>query len=120
MRNYFSNKLLFKGFRKRLRNKSTAAEATLWNLIKNKQLDGRKFRRQHGLNNYIVDFYCSSERLIIELDGDSHGGYNKIEKDILREEFLKRHDYRMIRFENKEVHQNPEEVLNKIRKHFKK
>jgi very-short-patch-repair endonuclease len=60
MGRYFSNKIEIKFFRQNLRNNSTSAEAALWNLIKNKKLDGRKFRRQHSLGNYIVDFYCSS------------------------------------------------------------
>lgn len=65
---YLSNKIEYKEFRKILRNRSTSAESTIWNLLKNKKIDGRKFRRQHSIKNYIVDFYCSSEKLIIELD----------------------------------------------------
>ena len=120
MRKYFSNKILFKNYRRELRNNSTSAEATLWKLLKNKQLDGRKFRRQHGLGNYIVDFYCSSERLIVELDGDSHGEYFKIEKDIIREKFLTNRGYKIIRFENKEIFQNPEYVAEEIKKCYNK
>jgi very-short-patch-repair endonuclease len=119
MRQYFSNRYLFKDFRKKLRNRSTSAEARLWGMIKNKQLDGRKFRRQHGLGKYIVDFFCSSEKLIIELDGDAHGDYYKIEEDKIRDATLKERGYRIIRFENKEIFQNPEFVKEVIRKHFK-
>jgi very-short-patch-repair endonuclease len=56
--------------RKWLRNNSTSAEAALWKLLKNKQLEGRKFRRQQSIGKYIVDFYCSQEKLIVELDGN--------------------------------------------------
>jgi very-short-patch-repair endonuclease len=118
MRKYFSNKLYFKHFRKNLRNNSTSAEATLWKLIKNLQLSDRKFRRQHGLGNYIVDFYCPTERLIVELDGDSHGEYIMIEEDIKREVYLKKLGYRIIRFENREIFQNPEYVIEEIKKCF--
>ena len=59
----------FKEARKILRNNSTSAEATLWNILKNSQLDGRKFQRQHSIENFVVDFYCSAEKLIVELDG---------------------------------------------------
>lgn len=55
-------------FRKDLRNNSTSAEATLWKYLKGKQL-GKKFRRQHSVGNYILDFYCASDRIAIELDG---------------------------------------------------
>ena len=75
-KNLFNRKGL-KSFRSFLRNKSTSAEAALWNILKPKQLDGRKFRRQYSIGNYIVDFCCPSEKLIIELDGDPHGEYHK-------------------------------------------
>ena len=58
--------------RKQLRNNLTPAEAALWKMLQNSQLEGRKFRRQHSVGNYILDFYCPSERLCIELDGAYH------------------------------------------------
>jgi very-short-patch-repair endonuclease len=114
-RNYSSNRIQLKEFREKLRNESTSSEAALWNLLKNKQLDGKKFRRQHSLGNYIVDFYCSSDKLIIELDGDSHGGYAKIQLDEVRDKFLQSIGCKVIRFENKFVFQDPEYVLEIIR-----
>lgn len=101
--------------RKKLRNTSTSAEAALWNLIKNKQLDGRKFRRQHSINNCIVDFYCHSEKIIIELDGHPHGSYSQIEKDIERDNLFIRAGFKVLRFENRFVFQEPEFVLEKIK-----
>jgi very-short-patch-repair endonuclease len=118
MRKSFSNKLETKDFRKKLRNNATSAEAVLWNLIKNKQLSGRKFRRQHGLGKYIVDFYSSSEKLIIELDGAPHGELYQIEKDIERDNTLQGQGYRIIRFENKLVFQDPEYIIKKIKEQF--
>ncbi len=70
-----------RSFRASLRNISTSAEAALWEMLKSKKLYGRKFRRQYSIGSYIVDFCCPSEILIIELDGDHHGEYFKIEKD---------------------------------------
>jgi very-short-patch-repair endonuclease len=119
MRKFFSNKAVLKYFRKKLRNRSTSAEAQLWNLLKNRQLGGRKFRRQHGLGNYIVDFYCSEEELIVELDGDPHGEYYKIEEDKIRDERLGTLGYKILRFENKLVFQDPEYVLGQIKSSFK-
>ena len=55
--------------RRRLRNAATPAERALWLMLKGRQLGGRKFRRQHSIGPYIVDFYCPGERLIVELDG---------------------------------------------------
>ena len=117
-RTYSSNKIEYKQFRKRLRNRSTSAEATLWKIIKDKQLDGKKFRRQHGIEKYIVDFYCSSEKLIIELDGRPHGEYSQITKDEARDKFFTDNGYTVIRFENRFVFQDPEYVVETIKKSF--
>ena len=97
------NKPELKEFRKALREKSTSAEVALWNLLKNKQLDGRKFRRQYSLGNYIADFCCTSEKLIIELDGQVHGDYLQIERDIKRDEYIENLGFVILRFENKLV-----------------
>jgi hypothetical protein len=67
--NLFNRKDL-KTYRSSLRNRTTSAEAVLWNILKSKNLIGRKFRRQYSISSYIVDFCCNSEKLIIELDGD--------------------------------------------------
>ena len=69
--NLFNRKSL-KFFRSSVRNKSTSAEAELWNILKSKKFNAKKFRRQHSIGNYIVDFYCASEKLVIELDGNPH------------------------------------------------
>jgi len=58
-----------KYFRRKLRSKMTPAEAKLWTYLKGKQLEGKKFRRQHSVSRYILDFYCPSSKLAIELDG---------------------------------------------------
>jgi very-short-patch-repair endonuclease len=108
-----------KSFRKRLRNILTSAEVALWKLLKNKQLEGRKFRRQHSLGNFIVDFCCPSENLIIELDGDVHGDYTQIGKDKSRDQYLQNLGFYILRFENRFVFQDPEYVLREIKKRFK-
>ena len=105
-------------FRKELRNKSTSAEIAFWNLVKNRSLEGRKFRRQHSIGNYIVDFYCPSEKLIVELDGDPHGEYHKISEDIKRDEYLQDLGFTVLRFENRFVFQDPEYILEEISKKF--
>lgn len=104
--------------RKQLRNNLTPAEAKLWSLLKNSRLEDRKFRRQHSVGPYVLDFYCSSEKLCIELDGIAHftdGGY---EYDTARTEYLMTLNVRVIRFENKDVFENTEGVLEEIRRNF--
>jgi very-short-patch-repair endonuclease len=113
---YLSNRKSLKDFRKTLRNRSTSAESTLWKMLKNSQLEGRKFRRQHSIGNYIVDFYCSSDKLIIELDGNQHGDYIQIPKDEQRDSYLEASGYKILRFENRFVFQDIEFVLETIRK----
>ena len=117
--NLFNRKSL-KFFRSSLRNRSTSAEAELWNILKSKKLNARKFRRQHSIGNYIVDFFCASEKLVIELDGNPHGEYHKIEKDKKRDQYLEGLGFSVLRFENRLVFQEPEFVKNEIRKTFKR
>ena len=101
---------------KTLRRNSTDAERKLWYSIRSKQLDGLKFRRQHPLGNYVVDFVCLEKRLIIELDGGQHA-INK-EKDIERDNWLKNEGYTVLRFWNNDVLDNLDGVLSEIRKYL--
>lgn len=105
--------------RKMLRKNLTPAEATLWNMLKGKQLEGRKFRRQTSIENYVVDFYCAQERLVIELDGSVHSHPAVAENDKYRDERLQDLGYTVLRFENKDVFKLPDWVLDEIKKHFK-
>ena len=114
------NRKYLKDYRRDLRNNLTSAEATLWKLIKSKQMEGRKFRRQHSVGNYIVDFYYPSEKLAIELDGDGHFTQAGYVQDQEKEEFLSNHGIRLLRFENNEVFEATEAVLELIKKEFKK
>ncbi len=95
-----------------LRRRLTAAEHTLWSILRNRGLGGLKFRRQHPLGLYIVDFYCAEKRLVVELDGDSHAG--RATRDAEREAWLEAHGYRVMRFTNREVMQSLPEVLEAI------
>ncbi|WP_190809864.1 endonuclease domain-containing protein [Flagellimonas sp. S3867] len=106
-------------YRKELRQNLTPAEAYLWKQLQNKKLEGRKFRRQHSIDRYIVDFYCASERLIIELDGEVHMNPTAEEKDLKRTKNLEGLGFTVIRFENKMVFENLRSVLQEIRSHFK-
>ncbi len=113
--NLFNRKDL-KSFRSSLRKSSTSAESTLWDMLKSRKLDGRKFRRQYSIGSFIADFCCPSEKLIIELDGDLHGEYHKIQKDENRDKYLLRLGFTVLRFENRFVFQEPEYIKSEIRK----
>ena len=82
------NRKELENLRKTLRKNLTPAEATLWSLIRGKQLDGRKFRRQHSVDKYVLDFYCASEKLAIELDGEPHFTDEGIKRDDKRTEYF--------------------------------
>jgi len=97
-----------------LRRKQTPAENRLWFLLRGKKLKGYKFRRQHVILSYIVDFFCFSEKVIIELDGPIHNTQKAREYDQRREALLVANGYRILRFKNAEVFQNEEKVLSTI------
>jgi len=102
--------------RKFLRQNMTEAEVVLWSVLKGEKLEGRKFRRQHSIGHYIADFYCSSEKLIIELDGKHHYTKEGLQKDKERDDHLDLMNKKVLRFENKEVLNNLTEVLKSIKK----
>lgn len=104
--------------RRELRSNTTPAELTLWSYLRRSELDGRKFRRQHGAGSYILDFYCPAERLAIELDGESHNTAEAIEYDARRDEFLAESRIRLLRFRNDEVFSDIQSVLKRIRDAF--
>ena len=101
--------------RRQLRQRATSAEAFLWSALRGSKLDGKKFRRQHSIGPYIVDFYCPEFRVAVELDGANHRTIVGGEQDQKRDEFLKRFNVRVIRFENRLVFENLELVLDAIR-----
>ncbi len=94
------------------------AEKLLWEKIRGKQLNGIKFRRQHSIGCFIVDFYCSEYRLIIEVDGTIHNRTDIKEYDEERTEYIENFGMKVIRFTNEEVLKNIEEVLDKIATSF--
>src|SRR5699024_1362377 len=81
---------------------------------------GRKFRRQHSVGNYILDFYCPKERIAIELDGQGHFEATQAEYDYERDLFLEAFGIRVLRFENKVVWDNPEGLLEEVKSYFGK
>ncbi|MBE3040379.1 MAG: endonuclease domain-containing protein [Chloroflexi bacterium] len=97
---------------KELRQEMTQAEQLLWERLRNRQLSGLKFRRQHPLGPFITDFYCAETRLVVEIDGDIHDLQK--EQDEQRTRQFEEFGYRVIRFRNKEVETNTGLDLKKI------
>jgi very-short-patch-repair endonuclease len=96
-----------------LRNLSTDAERRLWQALRNRQLEGAKFRRQHPIGPYFVDFACIEAALIIEADGSQHA--DQIDYDRQRSVFLSEKGFRILRFWDNEILANTEGVLEAIR-----
>jgi len=95
-----------------LRKNQTPAEKALWEVVRNKQLGGFKFRRQHIMDVFIVDFVCLKAKLIIEVDGKTHD-FQK-EYDEARTQYFNEFEFQVIRFTNEEVLNNIEKVEEKI------
>ncbi len=102
--------------RKYLRNNSTPAECELWNYLKGKRICNLKFRRQHSISNYILDFYCPQLKLAIELDGEYHV-YNE-EYDILRDKKLNILGITTLRYENLMVFEHPDVIIEDVQQFY--
>jgi len=113
------NKKELKGLRQNLRNNMPPAERILWSKLKGKQLEKYKFRRQHSIEDFVLDFYCPQAGLAIELDGDSHYDTDKPEYDAERSRKIELHGIKIIRFTNTEVYDSLDGVVDQILKQLK-
>lgn len=102
-----------KDLRQKLRNNRSYSEKLLWMKIRNNQI-GFKFRRQHGIGQYIVDFYCSEIKLIIEIDGATHSTDEELLQDDIRESFFRSLGLNVKRYYNKDVKKNMNSVLEDL------
>jgi very-short-patch-repair endonuclease len=108
------NRKEFKKFRQYLRRDMPDAEVIVWSYLQGRRLSGYKFRRQHGIGRYVVDFYCPKAKLVIELDGDSHFQDGAEERDERRQKFIEDFGLRVLRFTNTDVYENIGGVLDTI------
>ncbi len=106
----------YKNRRSELRTNMTESETLFWQAVRGKQL-GVKFRRQHGIGHYIVDFYCPELCLVVELDGSGHFTPEGIDYDRVRDTYLTSLGLRILRFGNNEVTQNLVDVLEQVMMH---
>jgi 5-methyltetrahydrofolate--homocysteine methyltransferase len=105
---------IIKEFVKQNRSNPTESEEKLWKLLRDRRLEGFKFRRQHIIGKYIADFVCIPQNLVIEIDGLIHQLPDNKESDEIRTQWLDSIGFRVIRFTNDQVLQNPENVLKEI------
>jgi very-short-patch-repair endonuclease len=98
-----------------LRNNLTSAEMVLWEQLKNKNLLGVRFKRQHPIDIFIVDFYCHKYKLVIEVDGEIHNSPENKEYDDGRAFEMERYGIKIIRFSNREVLENINNVIARIK-----
>ncbi len=111
---FISNIAKNKQLRKQLRKNLTEPERKIWNIVRSRQINSLKFFRQYGIGNYILDFYCPSKKLALELDGGHHYEENNIKADKNRKEYLELVGIKVIRFQNIDVISNVEGVYLKI------
>jgi very-short-patch-repair endonuclease len=97
-----------------LRVESTDPERKLWSIVRNRRLMGHKFRRQHVIDRYIVDFVCLAKKLVIEIDGKQHVTQAARRYDAERSRRLNAHGFRILRFRNQDVLTQPDAVLETI------
>jgi methylmalonyl-CoA mutase cobalamin-binding domain/chain len=103
---------------KEMRNQPTEAEKMLWNVLSDKGIDNYKFRRQHIIGEYIVDFVCLEKRLIIEVDGSIHNGLEQIEQDKQRTEWLESQGFKVVRYTNNQVLSDLFNIIVSIQNHL--
>ncbi len=97
-----------------LRHAETSAESRLWQALRNRQLEHWKFRRQHSIDRYVVDFVTVFGKLIVEVDGATHSTDDEVRRDAARTAHLEMLGYRVVRVTNTDVYENLDGVLSMI------
>ena len=110
------NKTSEKNKRRSLRRQMPNAEVILWQFLKNKQIDGHKFRRQYIVDRYVIDFYCPRKKFAIEVDGPTHFYRGAQQYDIRRQRFIESLGIKVLRITNDDVYQNIQGVIDKIQR----
>ncbi|MBP7850975.1 MAG: endonuclease domain-containing protein [Lentimicrobiaceae bacterium] len=112
---YFGASLEIVARARQLRKSLTPSEKILWQALRKKQVAGMRFRRQHPIAQFIVDFYCHQVGLIIEIDGEIHLERDQMERDENRTHALEHFGLQVLRFRNEQIKQDLDNVLNRIR-----
>ncbi len=109
-----------KKLRQHFRNNMPRTEVLLWNRIKGKQILGYKIRRQYGVGNYVIDFYCPKLKLGIEIDGDSHFTVEGLNHDRIRNNYIAGKGIELLRVTTTEIYDNMDGVLEYVAREFQK
>lgn len=112
---FYGASILTRQRARELRKSLTPAERKLWGVLKNSQMEGYKFRRQHPIYQYIADFYCHELRLVIELDGGVHDEIDQQEHDSNRDLVIREFGIEILRFKNEEVMNDTKNMLEKVK-----
>jgi very-short-patch-repair endonuclease len=115
MRSGYFNSELMKNRRRDLRKRSTEAERLLWESIRNRKV-GVKFVRQYSVSGYVLDFYCAKFKIGIELNGGIHKRSDVVKYDKYRKRYIEAFGIAIVEFNNSEVEDDTEEVMEKIKK----
>jgi very-short-patch-repair endonuclease len=108
-----TNKVIYRNnLQRRLRRNMTDAERKLWSVLRGRQMEGLKFRRQHPFEDYILDFVCLEKKIVIEIDGGQH--QELVLEDGVRTKMLEKAGFRVLRFWNHQVLQEIEAVAEQI------
>lgn len=110
----YTNDPLNKEVRRNLRQQTTPSEKKLWSIVRSRRLGGFKFRRQHGIGPFVVDFFCSEVKLVVELDGNVHDNPARAAYDRERQEYLEALGLSVVRFRNEEVLREPNRVAEAL------
>jgi very-short-patch-repair endonuclease len=114
MRAKRDDNLRLRNFARELRQSSTDSESRLWSIVRSRQLSGYKFRRQHPLGGYILDFYCIREKFAVELDGGQHTEPGGVAYDLARTARLNELGVRVVRYGDDQILQTPDSVADDI------
>lgn len=106
--------------RRKLRRNATQSERIIWQILRNRGLEGRKFRRQVSVEYFVLDFYCPELKLAIEIDGYTHDTEEAKKYDARRQMIIESYGVRFLRIRDEEVHENIESVVNKIKSEVRK
>jgi len=110
---------ILKEFARQNRRQMTPSEETLWEALR-KYLDGWKFRRQHPIGDFIADFVCLREKLVVEVDGEYHNAEEQQHDDAIRTHYLQQMGFHVIRFDNQEVDTDIMSVVLRIKEQLTK
>ena len=111
----YSNPIESKEFRQQLRKEATPCERILWHYLRGRQLDGLKFRQQHGFGLYVMDFYCAELKWCIEVDGEIHDTMEQKEKDDDRTCFFEQHGITGTRIRNESIEKDVRKVIELLK-----